>query len=147
MFNSFAKTMDEECTYKANKMMLFHGTGSKNTGSIVYSSFNRTYQVTNAYGLGTYFALKFAESMRDTYSPPDAADGTKHIFLSEVAVGDFCLGHRDDKLPRELRPQKSVPKHGYCDTTVDNVNVPQYFCVYNDAHARPAYLISFKRSA
>jgi hypothetical protein len=76
MFNSFAKTMDEECTYKANKMMLFHGTGFKNTKSIVYSGFNRTYQVTNAYGCGTYFALKFSESMRDTYSPPDAADGT-----------------------------------------------------------------------
>ena len=144
MCDALTKHMDAVCTYQANKMMLFHGTAGDNTTSIVKVGFKGNFQETNAYGRGTYFALKFAESMRDNYSPPDP-DGTKHIFLSEVAVGDFCLGFQGDKQPREPRPQKAgcTPKHGNCDTTVNDTRNPQYFCVFNDAQARPAYLIRF----
>ena len=92
------------------------------------------------YGQGTYFAAKFSYSARDIYSPIGGDRGFKHIYQVRVLTGEYTQGKE------ELRdaPSKSSANTAIkFDSVVDDVNNPEIFVIFHDAHAYPEYLIKF----
>ncbi|CAB9519745.1 polymerase 14 [Seminavis robusta] len=122
---------------------LFHGTTTAVIPKIVKQGFNRAFAGRNAvaFGKGVYFARDASYSSHRAYSTPDW-DGTQHIFMCRVAVGDWCQGTNGQLTP-DPKPRNPLELF---DSTVDNVLDPSIFVVYHDAQAYPDYLVSFQRS-
>ncbi|KAJ7345858.1 hypothetical protein JRQ81_001808 [Phrynocephalus forsythii] len=87
--------MDNKNGHTNNEKLLFHGTASSSLTIINTKGFNRSYAGTHAavYGKGTYFAVHAQYSAHDTYSAPDA-NGTKHMYLARVLVGEYTVGRQ-----------------------------------------------------
>jgi len=94
--------------------------------------------IATAYGQGVYFAVNFAYSAQETYSPPDQ-NGVKHVFLCRVLTGQSVVGEPDMKEP----PQLPGFKFRY-DSTTDDLEYPEIFVTFKDTQAYPEYLVSFK---
>ena len=118
---------------------LFHGTTAKTVAKIIKQGFNRVFAGRNAtkYGKGAYFARKSAYAER--YAEPDKY-GIRRMFLCRVAVGDWCMGKRDQLTP-DSKPGKT---NELFDSTVDDIVNPSIFAVYHDTQAYPEYLVTFK---
>lgn len=124
------------------RQWLFHGTTSEIIPKIIKQGFNRAFAGRNAvaFGKGVYFARDAAYSCNRNYATPDA-DGTQHIFLCRVVVGDWCKGSYGQLTPNS----KPGNQFDLFDSTVDDAASPSIFVVYHDAQAYPDYLVSFKR--
>mmetsp|Transcript_159479 Transcript_159479/g.282633 ORF Transcript_159479/g.282633 Transcript_159479/m.282633 type:complete len:135 (+) Transcript_159479:1-405(+) len=119
---------------------LFHGTREDVVSKIIQQGFNRTFCGHNAtwYGLGVYFARDAKYSTNKIYSAPDK-QGVQRMFLVRVAVGDYCQGIKDAKVPKEKA------KNVLYDTTVNDEADPSIYVTYHDAQAYPEYLVFFKQ--
>ena len=82
------------------RVWLFHGTDEVTAEKIVQQGFNRIFAGRNAtvYGRGVYFARDASYSSSPTYSKPNK-NGVQHMFLSRVAVGEFCVGSSGALVP------------------------------------------------
>lgn len=121
---------------------LFHGTTAENAPKIERRGFDRAFAGRNVgakLGKGVYFATDSEYSCNATFSTP-RNDSVQQMFLSRVAVGDWCKG-REGQLTPSPKPDNRLELF---DSTVDRVAKPSLFCVFNDAQAYPEYLISFK---
>ena len=63
-------------------------------------------------------------------------DGVKHMFACKVLVGEYRKGRINQPTPDVCQGSDLY------DSTVNNVNTPSIFVVYNDAQAYPEYLIT-----
>ena len=88
---------------------------------------------------GTCFSVEAGYSAKDTYSKPDN-NGEKRMYLCRVLTGDYTLGKKEMASP----PSKSSNPNVIYDSVVDNKDNPQMFIVFQDGHAYPEYLITFK---
>ena len=122
---------------------LFHGTSKGTIPKINRNSFNRSYCGKNAtyYGQGVYFAVKASYSISNTYSHPDE-QGNKYMYLARVAVGEFCVGNEDMKMPPVQPGTGDLLPY---DASVDNLDQPAMYVAYHDAQAYPEYLITIRR--
>ena len=90
------------------------------------------------YGEGTYFALDASYSADDRYSTPDSSHN-KFMLLCRVLVGRTVLGNESMHVLPKL-PGNDVETY---DSSVNNLNDPTIFIIYNDNSAYPDYLIKF----
>ena len=67
-------------------------------------------------------------------------NGTKHIFVTNVLVGDFIRGSHGMITP----PPKPQNPAELFDSVVDNMNAPGIYVIFHDAQAYPEYLIKFQ---
>lgn len=67
------------------------------------------------------------------------ANGNKHIYLAYVLTGEYCVGSNGLRVP-PLKPNSSQT----FDSTTDNVTNPNFFVIFHDAQAYPAFLITFR---
>ncbi|XP_071137975.1 protein mono-ADP-ribosyltransferase PARP14-like [Mytilus edulis] len=125
-----------------NERLLWHGFAKDAMDSINRYGFNRSYCGKNltAYGLGVYFAVEVAYSIRDTYSVPDE-NKHKRMFLCRVLVGEYAQGNQNVKVP----PPKAAGSHILYDTVTDNMATPAMFIIFHDSQAFPEYLVTFKK--
>ncbi|XP_071793811.1 protein mono-ADP-ribosyltransferase PARP14-like isoform X2 [Asterias amurensis] len=123
------------------EMILYHGTDEQTSKKISTQGFNRSFCGKNAtvYGNGTYFAVSASYSAQAHYAKPDA-NGTKHIFVTNVLVGDFIRGSQGMITP----PPKPQNPAELFDSVVDNMNAPGIYVIFHDAQAYPEYLIKFQ---
>ncbi|XP_071793814.1 uncharacterized protein [Asterias amurensis] len=121
--------------------VLYHGTDEQTSKKIISHGFNRSFGGKNAtaYGNGTYFAVAASYSASPQYAKPNA-NGTKHIFVTNVLVGDFVRGSQGMITP----PPKPQNPAELFDSVVDNMNAPGIYVIFHDAQAYPQYLIKFK---
>ena len=89
------------------------------------------------YGQGIYFARDASYSAKEHYSAKDK-NGHKHIYRCCVLTGVFKQGSTDMRKPPTLK--KSTK---WCHSTVDKVENPTIFVIYNDNRAYPEHLITF----
>jgi len=125
---------------RVERVWLFHGTGPETVPKIMQQGFNRSFCGKNAtmFGKGVYFARDASYSSSPKYSAP-APDGTQHMFLCRVVVGEYCTGVKDALAP-SVRDES---KHMLFDSTVDNTHDPNIYVTYHDAQAYPEYLVHF----
>jgi len=115
----------------ANEKRLFHGTEKSTISKINRNAFNRSYC-----GQGVYFAVNASDSIGDTFSRPDQ-QGCKYMYLARVAVGEFCVGDPDMRVPLA---QPGTDELLLYDTTVNRLGQPDMYVAYHDAQAYPEYL-------
>jgi poly [ADP-ribose] polymerase 10/14/15 len=120
---------------------LFHGTKYDAISKIIKQGFNRSFAGQNAvsYGRGVYFARDAYYSSDERFAVPDSYE-VQHVFLCRVAVGDWCLGTKNQVTP-DIKPYDD---REVFDSTVDDIQNPKIFVVYHDCQAYPDYLISFR---
>ncbi|XP_071793819.1 uncharacterized protein [Asterias amurensis] len=123
------------------EMVLYHGTDYQTSKKIITQGFKRSLCGKNAtaYGNGTYFGVAASYSASPQYAKPDA-NGTKHIFVTNVLVGDFIRGSHGMMTP----PPKPQNPAEMFDSVVDNMNSPGIYVIFHDAQAYPEYLIKFQ---
>ncbi|XP_071793808.1 protein mono-ADP-ribosyltransferase PARP14-like isoform X2 [Asterias amurensis] len=123
------------------EMVLYHGTDKQTSKKIRSHGFNRSFFGKNAsaYGKGTYFAVAASYSASPQYAKPDA-NGTKHVFVTKVLVGDYIRGSHGMITP----PPKPQNPAELFDSVVDNMNYPGIYVIFHDAQAYPEYLIKFQ---
>lgn len=115
----------------ATKMELFHGTTEKAAISICNEGFKTEYNVTSAYGKGTYFAKNASYSI--DYSKKNAIKtDIVYMLLCSVIVGKTVIG--------------SQSVHNTTDTMVNNINAPTIFISPIDAGGIPKYMIAFHKN-
>lgn len=93
-----------------------------------------------SHGSGVYLAVSAATSASG-YTRPDPATGLKYIFYASVLTGDFCVGQSGIRKPPPKNPANPLATY---DSTTDNVAAPNFFVIFHDAQAYPAYLITFR---
>ncbi|KAM6209478.1 protein mono-ADP-ribosyltransferase PARP10 [Sarcoramphus papa] len=133
-------SMEKACAGGTVERVLFHGTTETSSREICLHGFNRSFCGKNAalYGLGVYFAVDAAISVREQYSPR-SADGSKYVFLAKVLTGQYAVGGQGLRAP-PLREGAGAPLR--YDSVVDNPLRPAIFVIFNDTQAYPQYLIT-----
>ncbi|KAM6101020.1 LOW QUALITY PROTEIN: protein mono-ADP-ribosyltransferase PARP10 [Theristicus caerulescens] len=133
-------SMEKACAGSAVERVLFHGTTETSSREICLHGFNRSFCGKNAalYGLGVYFAVDAAVSVREQYSPR-SADGSKYVFVAKVLTGEYAVGGQGLRAP-PLRKGAGAPLR--YDSVVDNALQPAIFVIFNDTQAYPQYLIT-----
>ncbi|KAM7019145.1 protein mono-ADP-ribosyltransferase PARP14-like [Tautogolabrus adspersus] len=135
------KHMEKKNKHTKNERRLFHGTGADSIDLINQDGFNRSHAGKHAamYGNGTYFAVDPVYSAQG-YAKPDSL-GHKRMYLARVLVGDFTRGAAGMLTP----PAKNTGNTSdLYDSVTDSRSAPSMFIVFNDTHAYPEYLITFK---
>ncbi|XP_034980365.1 protein mono-ADP-ribosyltransferase PARP10 [Zootoca vivipara] len=132
------------CGRRDVERILFHGTTEESSREICLHGFNRSFCGKNAtrYGHGVYFAVKAVVSVQEMYSPA-SSDGNKYIFVTQTLTGDYALGKPGMRAP-PLREGDAVPRR--YDSTVDNLQNPAIFVIFNDTQAYPQHLITCRWS-
>ena len=97
---------EQTCVNGANERQVWHGTKKENIDKIVNQGFNRALGYVMAYGDGTYFASKSTGSFH--YATEDSV-GTRHMFLCDLLVGDFCIGRSGMKVPDPKDGMQNIP--------------------------------------
>ncbi|XP_071793818.1 uncharacterized protein [Asterias amurensis] len=123
------------------EMVLYHGTDEQTSKKVRAQGFNRRFCGRNAtaYENGTYFSVSASYSAQAQYAKPDAY-GTKHVFVTNVLVGDYIRGSHGMITP----PPKPQNPAELFDSVVDNMNSPGIYVIFHDAQAYPEYLIKFQ---
>jgi hypothetical protein len=112
---------------------LFHGTTEQAAQSICEYGFKSAYNVTSAYGKGTYFAKDASYSIE--FSKKSASNREiVYMLLCSVIVGNCKIGN-----------SKSLDSD-YHVTMVNNINNPSIFVSPHDAGGIPKYLIAFHKN-
>ncbi|XP_058046638.1 zinc finger CCCH-type antiviral protein 1-like isoform X2 [Ahaetulla prasina] len=121
-----------------DERLLFHGTNRSSVKSICTDNFDWRLCGTNGtvYGKGSYFARDANYS--DNYCP--AKDDEKVMFLAQVLVGEFVVGHPIYTRP----PAKLTDVLNSYDSCVDNTLNPSIFVIFEKHQAYPAYLIFYR---
>ncbi|XP_070611353.1 protein mono-ADP-ribosyltransferase PARP12-like [Erythrolamprus reginae] len=123
---------------KIDERLLFHGTNPSSLKAICTDNFDWRLCGTNGtvYGKGSYFARDASYS--DNYCQPK--EDEKTMFLAQVLVGEFALGH-----PTYTRPPAKINNMLYFyDSCVDNTANPSVFVIFEKHQAYPAYLIFYR---
>jgi len=128
---------EQTCVNGANERQVWHGTRKRNIDKIVNQGFNRALGRVMLYGDGTYFASESSGSF--LYAMEDSV-GTRHIFLCDLLVGDFCKGREGMKVPDPKDGMQNIPH----ETMVNNMRSPSIFVSTKDDQARPRYLVTFR---
>ncbi len=130
----------EELGPYLNERWLWHGTSQKIVRNIAHQGFLRQFLGTATdggwYGGGIYFAPSASTSCG--YARP-GEDGLRRMFLCRVLVGQYHKGYQGLKQP-QAKPGDKYKQH---ESTVDNIENPREFVIYQDDQAYPEYLITF----
>uniref|UniRef100_A0A8C6Y1H4 Zinc finger CCCH-type antiviral protein 1 n=1 Tax=Naja naja TaxID=35670 RepID=A0A8C6Y1H4_NAJNA len=123
---------------KIDERLLFHGTNPSSLKAICTDNFDWRLCGTNGtvYGKGSYFARDASYS--DNYS--QAKEDEKAMFLAQVLVGEFAMGHQLYTRP----PAKLADVLNSYDSCVDNTTNPSIFVIFEKHQAYPAYLIFYR---
>ncbi|KAM3833775.1 protein mono-ADP-ribosyltransferase PARP12-like isoform 3-T3 [Vipera latastei] len=122
---------------KIDERLLFHGTSPSVLKAICTDNFDWRICGTNGtvYGKGSYFARDASYS--DNYC--QAKDDEKVMFVAQVLVGEFAVGH-----PMYTRPPaKLTGTLDTYDSCVDHTVNPSVFVIFEKHQAYPAYLIFY----
>ncbi|XP_041370190.1 protein mono-ADP-ribosyltransferase PARP15-like [Gigantopelta aegis] len=121
---------------------LWHGTTEDAVRSINYHGFNRSYCGKNEsrFGQGVYFAVPSRFALDPRYSKRGQS-GLKYVYLAQVLVGRYTGGNKETRVPPPI--DRDNPQQVY-DSTVNDVESPSIFVIYNDTQAYPQYLITLK---
>jgi hypothetical protein len=137
-------TMQRRCREgkQVRERSLFHGTLPEYVGSICKQNFDFRLsggQHGTAFGYGNYFAVSAARA--SNYCMKDE-NGSKHIFMCKVLVGDYTKGNPTLRRP----PHKISTSSCYemYDSVCDNIKEPTIFVVFDNDQAYPDYIITFR---
>lgn len=122
--------------------MLFHGPGGGNVvSSICTNNFDpKLYRENRSQnGRGSYFAKNANYSHK--YG---AKTEPRYMFLANVLVGRYAKGNDKMARPPPLPEDEATYKHELYDSTVDNVDDPQCYVIYDKEKCYPNYLIRYK---
>ena len=89
------------------------------------------------HGKGVYFARD--ASMSVGYAPVFQTTGTRYMYYTRVAVGQYSLGNQSMLVP----PQKGGSSSDSYDSVVNDVRNPTIFVLFYDNQYYPEYLITF----
>lgn len=131
-YESFKIVLKEQYG-NVEERLLFHGTKEYNIKSIADNGFDRTKNVTSAYGKGTYFAKEANYSKN--YSTL-SYDDISFMFVCKVALSIPCQGRGYSEIDKS--------KYNYA---VDNLLNPTIFVVPDDEAALPVYIVAFYKNA
>ena len=92
---------------------------------------------TPVYGNGTYFSVDARGAARK--AQPDV-NGHRYMYWCRVLTGEYTRGRTD----MVVAPVKTAGTYDLYDSVVDIVESPTMFVIFEDAHAYPEYLITFK---
>lgn len=107
----------------------FHGTHVNCLSNIIENGFQSKYNVTSAFGKGTYTAQHAKYSF--DYMKNNHKDDLCYMFLCDIIVKNVGLCRKDKD----------------ADTFVNNISNPTIFVTRNDEAIYPKYLISFHKLA
>ena len=127
--------------------LLFHGTQS-NRPELIYGGaegFNMHFSRKGMWGKGNYFAVNSKYSNRYAFR---TSDGTKKLFAAWVLTGNsICLPSNRELVqpPFMDKPanQENVVQRRY-DSVKGTTGGTQVYITYDNEHAYPAYLITYK---
>lgn len=105
----------------------FHGTHNNNINSIIMDGFKSVYNITSAYGKGTYTAKDAKYSFN--YMKNNIKSDLHYMFLCEITYDKIGLSGQD------------------VDTYVNSITNPSIYVTKNDDQIKPKYLISFNKFA
>jgi len=107
------------------------GVESKQGSGQIYNTF--FFADGCSFGAGIYFArdASYAHILTTT-----DAQGFRYILLCRVVIGDYTTGHENMRTP-PTKPGSSLQ----FDSTVDDIDSPQVFAVFNNFAAYPEYII------
>lgn len=135
VYNAFRSSLGER-----TERHLWHGTSAESVQNITLNGFNRAYCGRHGmkYGQGSYFSATAAYSVRFC----DRRRVRRLMFLAKVIVGKYTRGSPD----MVEAPHKDNDCLSRYDSTVDDVDAPNIFCVFRDFQAIPLYLVEFSVS-
>lgn len=121
----------------------FHGTLPANCYAICQDGLDPRLSGTNAttYGQGSYVARypsyshKFADQFRN-------AEGFTQVFMVRILVGRSCQGSADMRVPPRINNDERNKRY---DSTVDNLNNPYIYVIYEPAQAYTECIITYKK--
>jgi len=116
---------------------LWHGTSLESVRNITLNGFNRAYCGRHGmkYGHGTYFSAAADYSVRFC----DRRQPQRVMFFAKVLVGESAKGSPELVEPPH-RDDEGMQRY---DSTVDDVESPNIFCIFRDFQAIPLYLVEF----
>ncbi|XP_059149958.1 protein mono-ADP-ribosyltransferase PARP14-like isoform X2 [Physella acuta] len=119
---------------KIKERALFHGTKKENIDLICQEGFDLRVPTANAahYGKGIYFSPWSKQSNLYT-------EGCEQMIIARVLCGYSTVGSSG-----MTRPPKDSSGRFY-DTTVDNLDRPVRFCVFDNSQCYPAYIIDYSK--
>jgi hypothetical protein len=118
----------------------FHGTNWNSVPSIITTGFNRSFSGQNGamLGFGTYFAVSNDYCINKGFAVPDE-NGIMTIIVSRVFIGKITLGRTGLRTP-------PIAEDGFMyDSTTNNLQNPQMYCIFRDYQACPIGLIRIKK--
>jgi Poly(ADP-ribose) polymerase catalytic domain len=115
------------------EMKLFHGTKIDCINSIASNGFKKEFNITSAYGKGTYFSTKASYSCN--YTNKDETD-ISYMFVCDVLVGK-CTN---------VNGPRDIDTNLY-DNSVNNLTLPDIYVTPYDDGAYPRYLVGFHKNA
>uniref|UniRef100_A0A6C0I016 PARP catalytic domain-containing protein n=1 Tax=viral metagenome TaxID=1070528 RepID=A0A6C0I016_9ZZZZ len=134
--NELFEKIKEKCKEKSKEACqqeLFHGTTENAALSICREGFKSSYNITSAYGKGTYFAKNASYSIG--YSCKNAGHmEIVYMLLCSVIVGTKVCGY------------SSAVTEDFDVTMVDNIEKPTIFVCPQDAGGIPKYMIAFHKN-
>ena len=140
-YNAQKEILDNALPRGSNEVQAFHGTRPEHVQTILAQGFLRDHNTHSAWGKGSYFARNAKFSV-PTYCPEDQ-NGTSHVFLSRLLVGEPCLGGPGKVLP-DRKPNGGGALH---ESMVDNISAPTIFVLGSgsDDHAYPELLLKIRK--
>ncbi|XP_059149960.1 uncharacterized protein LOC131936880 [Physella acuta] len=119
---------------KIKERALFHGTKKENIDLICQEGFDMRVPTANGdvFGKGIYFSPWSRYSKMYT-------GGCEQMIIARVLCGNSTLGSSE-----MTRPPKDSSGRFY-DTTVDNLDRPLKFCVFDNSQCYPAYVIDYSK--
>lgn len=114
-------------------LQLFHGTKYNCINNIAMNGFLTNYNITSAYGKGTYFSTTAMYS-RD-YTDKDNED-ISYMFVCDVLVGKCTTIRGFNNIDTQL-----------FDNSVNNLITPSIYVTPYDNGAYPRYLVAFHKNA
>jgi hypothetical protein len=118
----------------------FHGTNWNSVPSIITTGFNRSFSGQHGalLGFGTYFAVSNEYCINNKYAVPDE-NGIMTIIVSRVFIGKITLGSIGIITP-------PIAEDGFMyDSTTNNLQNQQMYCIFRDYQACPIGLIRVKK--
>lgn len=136
LFVAYQRYKNDLVDGESTEKFLWHGTKEEYVDSIIRYGFDWRLTEHAAYGKGCYFAVNAEYSDSESYATA-SQDGYKHMFLSYVVAGAYCVG-------KGSFTEVNIPDH--LQSTVNDEDNPTIYVAYNDDQMYPAFVVVYKHN-
>lgn len=125
----------------ANERLLFYGERSApNMETIIKLGFDVRVAQSGNFGQGLYFGVN--ASYCDAGLVKENKDGSKEVFVCNVAIGETAKGEKNLRRPPPKDPK--LPSGDIFDSCVDDPKNPSLYILFNQSQAYPSYIVRYE---